>query len=86
MEKELLLRLVQACTPKCQVVEGGMSGVCGKKAHGIASTSRSSGIQSPATTFLQMCLGLWGWRALGRESGLCSSVEKQANCGGEGGQ
>lgn len=32
MRKELLPRLVQACTAKCQASEGRMSGVCGKKA------------------------------------------------------
>lgn len=38
MRKESLSRLVQARTSKCQALEGGMSGVCGKKDLGIAST------------------------------------------------
>ena len=65
MRKELLSRLVQACTSKCQALEGGMSGVCGKKAHSIASTYRSSGIQSPANAFPKMCgaLGVAGREA-----------------------
>lgn len=88
MRKELLPRLVQACTSKCQPLEGGMSGVCGKKAHGIASTYRSSGIQSLANAFPKMggALGAVGRlpegreHRQGRERGLvCSYVEKQAN-------
>lgn len=75
MRKELLSRLVQACASKCQALEGGMSGVCGKKAHGIASTYRSSGIPSPAKAFPKMCgaPGRWGgrlpggWKAQARE-------------------
>lgn len=65
MRKELLPRLVQACTSKCQALEGRKSGVCSKKAHGIASTYRSSGIQSLANTFPKMCgvLGVAGREA-----------------------
>lgn len=58
MRKGLLWRLVQACTAKCQALEEGMSGVCGKKAPGIASTERSSGIQSGKG--LSQDVLLWG--------------------------
>lgn len=62
MRKELLSRLVQACMTKCQALEKGMSGVCSKKAHGIASTYRSSGIQSSPNAFPKVCgaLGVVG--------------------------
>lgn len=60
MRKGLLWRLVQACTSKCQALEEGMSGVCGKKAPGIASTEGSSGIQ-PGKRLSQDVVLLWGW-------------------------
>lgn len=85
MRKGLLWRLVQACTSKCQALEGGMSGVCGKKAPGIASTERSSGIQSGKRLSQDVCCSggggerLPGGRKQGRETGLgCSCAEKQA--------
>lgn len=57
MRKGLLWRLVQACTSKCQALEEGMSGVCGKRAPGIASTERSSGIQA-GKRLPKMCAAL----------------------------
>lgn len=65
MRKELLPRLVQACTAKCQASEGRTSGICGKRAHGVASTYTSSGIPSPIKAFPSMCgaLGVVGREA-----------------------
>lgn len=73
-----------------------MSGVCGKKDLGIASTWRSSGIQCPVNSFSQ---DLWwngdGWEGAfqrGREAQageedcglLCSYAEEQADGVSEG--
>lgn len=68
LRKELLARLVRACRSKCQALEGGMSGVCGKKARGIASTYRSSGIPSPPKAFPKRSGGERGFRE-GRSTG-----------------
>lgn len=69
MRRGLLRRLVQACRSKCQPLEEGMSGVCGKKAPGIASTERSSGIQSGKRLSQDLCCsGGGGERLQGIES------------------
>lgn len=68
MREGLLWRLVQACTWKCQALEGGMSGVCGRRAPGVASTERSSGIQSGKALPKMSCSGVVGRGLQGVES------------------